>query len=63
MPLSAIIDTNVLVAGVSTDNPRSASAAVVERLLTGQFAHFASLESLLEIDGVLRLPEVRAIIN
>lgn len=61
MPLSAIIDTNVLVAGISTDNPRSASAAVVDRLFAGSFILFASLESLIEVHDVLRLPTVRAI--
>lgn len=58
MPLSAIIDTNVLVAGISTANPRSASAAVVDRLFADRFVHFASLESLTEIYQVLRLPTV-----
>lgn len=61
MPLSAIIDTNVLVAGISTDNPRSANAAVVDCLFAGRFLHFASLESLIELHDVLRLPSVRAI--
>lgn len=61
MPLSAIIDTNVLIAGISTANPRSASAAVVDRLFADRFVHFASLESLTEIYEVLRLPTVRAI--
>lgn len=60
MPLSAIIDTNVLLADISTANPRSASAAVVDRLFADRFVHFASLESLTEIYEVLRLPTVRA---
>lgn len=42
VPPSAIIDTNVLVAGISTDNPRSANATVVDRLFAGRFVHFAS---------------------
>lgn len=61
MPLNAIVDTNVLIAGISTDNPRSASAAVVDRLFEDRFIHFASLESLIEVHHVLRLPTVREI--
>lgn len=59
--LSAIIDTNVVVTGISTGNPHSATAAVIDRLFAGEFIHFASLESLIEIHDVLRLPDIRAI--
>lgn len=61
MPLSAIVDANVLVSGISTNNPRSASAELVSGLFAGQFIHFASLESLIETHDVMRLPNVRAI--
>ena len=55
MPPSAIIDTNVLVAGVITRNPRSASAAIVDALLAGRLTHFASQESLSEVRNVLQV--------
>ncbi|MGH7134434.1 MAG: putative toxin-antitoxin system toxin component, PIN family [Pirellulales bacterium] len=55
MPLSAIIDTNALVAGLITNNPRSASAALIDALLAGRFTHFASKESLAEAKDVLRI--------
>lgn len=61
MPLSAVIDTNVLVAGISTDNPRSANAAVIDHLFAGRFVHCALLASLIEVHEVLRSPTVRAL--
>ena len=58
---SAVIDTNIIVAGVLTKNPRSASRGVIDQLFAGAFELLLSSEALLEIQHVLALPRMQAI--
>jgi putative PIN family toxin of toxin-antitoxin system len=59
--LSAVVDTNVIVAGVLSSNPTSASRALMDRLRAGEFLLLLSPEALLEIEEVLALAEMKAI--
>lgn len=59
--LSAVVDTNVIVAGVLSSNATSASRALIDRLRAGEFLLLMSPEALLEIEEVLTLPEMKAI--
>ena len=59
--LSAVVDTNVVVAGVLSSNPTSASRALMDRLRAGKFVLLLSPEALLEIEEVLALSEMKAI--
>jgi putative PIN family toxin of toxin-antitoxin system len=58
---SAVVDTNVIVAGVLTSNPRSASRSLIDRLWSGQFTLVLSPDALREIQDVLRLLRLRAL--
>ena len=58
---SAVVDTNVIVAGVLTSNPHSASRSLIDRLWSGQFTLLLSPDALLEIQDVLQLPRLRSL--
>ncbi len=58
--VSAVVDTNVLVAGVLTSSSRSASRRLLDRHRRGDFALFLSPAALKEIQQVLVLPSLRA---
>ena len=59
--ISAVIDTNIIVAGLLTENSRSASHQVIDRLFAGDFDSLQSTASLAEIQHVLSLPQMQAI--
>lgn len=58
---SAVVDTNIIVAGVLTKNPRSASRGVIDQLFAGAFELLLSPAALMEIQHVLALPRMQAI--
>ncbi len=58
---NAVVDTNVIVAGVLTSNPRSASRSLIDRLWSGEFTLVLSPDALREIQDVLQLPRLRAL--
>jgi putative PIN family toxin of toxin-antitoxin system len=58
--LAAVVDTNVLVAGVLTRSLRSASRRLVDRHRSGEFTLLLSPATLTEIQEVLALPQLRA---
>jgi putative PIN family toxin of toxin-antitoxin system len=58
---SAVVDTNVVVAGVLSSSPRSACRAVLDRCRVGDFQLVLSPETLREIAEVLAHPDLRAI--
>lgn len=59
--LVAVVDTNVLVAGLLSGNPRSASREVIDRYHAGEFRVALSPAILHEIATVLSLPELRSV--
>jgi len=58
--LSAVIDTNIIIAGALTKHQRSASRQVTRRLLAGQFEMLTSAAAIEELQHVLMLPKIRA---
>jgi putative PIN family toxin of toxin-antitoxin system len=58
--VNAVVDTNVLVAGVLTSNPRSSSRRLLDRHRHGDFTLLLSPAALKEIQEVLALPHLRA---
>jgi len=56
--LSAILDTNVFIAGLLSTHARSASRELVDRHLRGDFTLFSSPEAMLELAAVLSLPKL-----
>lgn len=58
--VSAVVDTNIIVAGILTKRQTSASQMVLERLFERTFVLFLSAETLLEIQQVLALPRIQA---
>ena len=59
--VNAVVDTNVIVVGVLTNDPYSASASVIDRHRNGEFLLFLSPPALLELQEVLAFPRLRAI--
>lgn len=55
----AVIDTNVLVAGLITRNPRSPTCVIVDGMLSGRFPFLLSAELLHEYMQVLSRPRIR----
>jgi putative PIN family toxin of toxin-antitoxin system len=58
---AAVVDTNVLVAGLLTSSPRSANRKLLDRVRDGDFTLVLSPAALLEIQQVLALPQLRAL--
>ena len=56
----AVVDTNVLVAGVLTSSSRSTSRRLLDRHRKGEFTLLLSPATLTEIQEVLALPQLRA---
>ncbi len=54
----AIIDSNVLVAGLLTRQPDSPTAKIVDGMLSAQFTFALSMELIAEYHRVLRYPKV-----
>ncbi|WP_376697471.1 putative toxin-antitoxin system toxin component, PIN family [Wenzhouxiangella sp. EGI_FJ10305] len=54
----AVIDSNVLVAGLLTRRPDSPTARIVDGMLTARFRFALSMELLAEYHRVLRYPKV-----
>ncbi len=59
--VSAVIDTNILVAGILTANPRSASRRVIDGLFSGAYDLLLSPTILQEIQDVLTLPRLQSV--
>lgn len=57
--LTAVIDTNVLVAGLLTESPRSASREIMDRHRNANFTLALSAEALQEIFAVLSHSRIR----
>ncbi len=55
----AVIDTNVLVAGVLTANPDAPTARLVDGMLQGDFAYLLSVELVDEYRRLLLRPKVQ----
>ena len=58
--ISAIVDTNVLVRGALSRNPKSASRELVDAFFAGRFSLVLSTEALDELLAVLTQEDVRA---
>jgi uncharacterized protein len=58
---TAVVDTNIIVAGMLTQSPRSASRELIDRLFAGDFELLLSTAALAEIQHVLALPQMQAI--
>ena len=59
--IRAVIDTNIIVAGVLTKSPRSSNRRVMDRFFAGDFELCLSRSTLAEIQHVLALPQMRKI--
>ena len=59
--ITAVVDTNVFIAGVLTNHPRSASRQVIDRQEAGDFTLALSPETLQEVLHVFRHPHLRLI--
>lgn len=59
--ITAVVDTNVIVAGVLTTSSRSASRQLIDRLGAGDFLLALSPPTLAEVLEVLQHPRLRAI--
>lgn len=59
--IDAAVDTNIIVAAVLTTNDKSASHTILNRHRNREFRLVVSPPILLEIRGVLRHPELRAV--
>jgi putative PIN family toxin of toxin-antitoxin system len=58
---AAVVDTNVLVAGLLTSSPRSANRKLLDCFRRGDFTLLLSPAALQEIQQVLALPQLRVI--
>jgi len=57
---AAVIDTNVLVAGLITADPQAPTARIVDAMIAGAFPFLLSLELLTEYRAVLLRPKIRS---
>jgi len=57
---AAVIDTNVLVAGLITADAQAPTARIVDAMLVGAFPFLLSLELLAEYRAVLLRPRIRS---
>ena len=59
--ISAIVDTNVLLRGVISHAPKSASKQVLNALFAGRFLLLLSPETFQELRRVLEQEDIRAL--
>ncbi len=55
----AVIDTNVVVSGVLTENPASPTVRILDGMLAGRFRFLLSVDLLAEYRDVLLRPRIR----
>lgn len=58
-PPAAIVDTNVVVSGLLTPEPKAPTALILEGMLSGRFPFLLSIDLLAEYRSVLLRPGIR----